>query len=456
MALLQPTKAIYHHPLDSKTETTIPQDWTGTVSFSAAKVSSGLIGSSDTSSPLTTGAEAEFLSVSIGDGSRSVAEVGINDTQFVVIYRDSTDGFNGNAKVGTVSGTSIAYGAEVEFRPAGAVNDLAIAKLDSTHVVVCYRDGGDGENGTAKIGVVTGTSISFGAEEEFRVGVPDAISVAALTTTKFVVVYRDNSDALHGTAKVGTVSGGTTIAFGAESEFRAAAVGGTVTNVDVTSISATQVVVVYQDDTDADHGTAKVGTVSGTDIVFGVESEFLTANAGNGNTMSVTTLDSTHIVVAYRNQDDSFRGKARVGTVTGTTISFGTEAEFNGAIGGTNDIGTSACAISSTQFILAYRDSTDSQHGNAKVGTVSGTSITFGVETTWNSGVTGVTQISLAKITSSLVTVVYQDDNDGKHGTAQTLSFLIAATLTGTGASYPTTVGSSKLAYTGWLKNPSA
>ena len=270
------------------------------------------------------------------------------------------------------------------------------------------------------------------------------------------MVYRDNVDGFHGTAKVGTVSGGTTIAFGSESEFRAAVVGGVVTNVDVTSVSTTQVVVVYQDDADSDHGTAKVGTVSGTDIVFGVESEFLTANAGDGNTMSVTTLDPTHIVVAYRDQDDSFRGKAKVGTVSGTTIAFGAEAEFNGANGGTNDIGTSACAISSTQFIIAYRDSTDSQHGNAKVGTVSGTNITFSVETTWNSGTTRVTQISLAEITSSLVTVVYQDDNDGKHGTAQTLSFTINATLTGTGASYPTTVGSAKLAYAGWLKNPSA
>lgn len=456
MALLQATKAIYHHPLNNKTETTVPQDWAGTVSFSAAKVSSGLIGGSDTSSPLTTGAEAEFLGVSIGDGSRSVAAVGIGDTRFVVVYRDSTDGFNGNAKVGTISGTSIAYGTEVEFRPGGAVNDLAISKLDSTHVVVCYRDSGDTNNGKAKIGIISGTSISFGAETEFQSGITDAISVADLTATKFVVVYRDNSDGLHGKANIGTVSGGTTISFGSETEFRAAAIGGTVTNVDVASISTTQVVVVYQDDTDGDHGTAKVGTVSGTDIVFGVESEFLTANAGNGNTMSVTTLDSTHIVVAYRNQDDSFRGKAKVGTVSGTTITFGTEAEFNGAIGGTNDIGTSACAISSAQFMIAYRDSTDSQHGNAKVGTVSGTDITFGVETTWNSGVTGVTQISLAKITSSLVTVVYQDDNDGKHGTAQTLSFLNAATLTGTGASYPATVGSSKLAYTGWLKNPSA
>ena len=66
----------------------------------------------------------------------------------------------------------------------------------------------------------------------------------------------------------------------------------------VTSIDSTHVVVAYQDYGNSNFGTAIVGTISSGDtITFGSEVVFNSATSGY---ISVTTLDSTHVVaVSY-------------------------------------------------------------------------------------------------------------------------------------------------------------
>ena len=67
---------------------------------------------------------------------------------------------------------------------------------------------------------------------------------------------------------------------------------------------------------------------SGVDVPlsFGSESEFL--SSGNASSNDVTVLDSSGVVVAYWDADDDDRGKAKVGTVSGTSITFGDSVEF--------------------------------------------------------------------------------------------------------------------------------
>ena len=39
--------------------------------------------------------------------------------------------------------------------------------------------------------------------------------------------------------------------------------------------------------------------------------------------------DSQKVILAYRDGSDSFKGKARVGTISGTSISFGSESVYD-------------------------------------------------------------------------------------------------------------------------------
>ena len=130
------------------------------------------------------------------------------------------------------------------------------------------------------------------------------------------------------------------------------------------SIGAGKAVVVTSD--------GKAGIVTGTNIGFGDKNVFSTA----GSTWGYVAYDTTNnrVVVAWRDQGAG-KGYARVGTVTGTSISWGTAVEFINS----NPYYTNAIFNANTgKIVIVYSDSGDSSHGKCILGTVSGTSISFG------------------------------------------------------------------------------
>jgi len=201
--------------------------------------------------------------------------------------------------------------------------------------------------------------IYFGNESEFvSSGIASHISSDTIDLTKFVVTYQDKADSDHGTARIGTISG-TNIAFHTESEF--ASDNATQYNC-VNVLSGSKFVVSYWDSNDSGHGTSRIGTVSGTDITFGVESEFL--NSGAATEICSDVISENKFVVVYRD-GQADRGTAKIGTVSGTTIAFGTKSEFLSS-GTANYI--SIAPINVSNFIVAYQDDADSGHGTARLG----------------------------------------------------------------------------------------
>ena len=198
----------------------------------------------------------------------------------------------------------------------------------------------------------------------------NAYSASAIydpTNNKVVIAYRDYTS--HGTAVVGTVSG-TSISFGTPVEFDSA---------NTSEISATydssngKVVIAYQSPGDNYKGRAVVGTVSGTSISFGSPQQF-----ENGITLEISaTYDSSNgkVVIAYRDQGNSNRGTAVVATVSGNSISFGSPVVYH-----YNTVNHVSATYDSTnnKVVIAYQDEANSDYGTAIVGTVSGTSISFG------------------------------------------------------------------------------
>jgi len=360
---------------------------------------------------ITFGTEAEFRP---GGSAISISVAVLGADKFVVAFRDLSDSGHGKAKVGTVSGSTIAFGAETVFHSASAIYFLSAAALSATQFVVAYRDAD--YNCRAKIGTVSGTDITFGTASLLTSLGTTAISVAALSSSKFVVAYEGTSN--NGTANVGTVSG-TAIVFGAATEFQTGGTNGFF----AAALSDSQFVVAYSDAGDSSHGTAKMGTISGTSITFGAETEFLAANGAY--VISAAALSSTKFVVVYNDGTDSYHGTAKVGTVSGTSITFGAEAEFL-AVNGVTYV--SIAALGDSKFIVTYTDGSDADHGTAKVGTVSGTSITFGAEAEFLAA-NGATWVFVAALSSTNFVVAYQDNSDSGHGTAKIGSLPTAWTV---------------------------
>ena len=101
------------------------------------------------------------------------------------------------------------------------------------------------------------------------------------------------------------------------------------TLVSVSSINSTHFVVAYRDSGNSNKGTSIIGTISNDDeISFGSEYIF---NDGLSTGISVLSLNSTHFVVTYEDGGNSDKGTSIIGTISGSTISFGSEYIFNNA-----------------------------------------------------------------------------------------------------------------------------
>lgn len=366
----------------------------------------GMSGGAVSGSPQSVGSAVVFESA---EADQMSAVYDTNSQKVVIAYRDRGNSNYGTAIVGTVSGTSISFGTAVVFESASSYDFAVTYDTNSQKIVVAYTDGGNSSYGTAIVGTVSGTSISFGSAAVFKTA---NASGKAMTydsnLQKIVVAYRDLGNSDQGSCNVGTVSG-TSISFGSDVVFEAAS-----TN----EISATfdsnsnKVVISYSDEGNSNYGTAIVGTVSGTSISFGTAVVFEAATATQMS--SAFDSSSNKVVVAYKDAGNSFFGTAIVGTVSGTSISFGTAAVFQES--NTNDI-SAVFDPSTNKVVIAYQDGGDSDFGKVIEGTVSGTSVSFGSALTFESSKSE--WISAAYDTASQKTVIaYQDDANSQYGNA--------------------------------------
>jgi len=332
-----------------------------------------------------------------------------NSNKVVITYKDVGNSNYGACVVGTVSGTSISFGTPVVFESANCTATSATFDSNSNKVVIAYTDGGNSSYGTAIVGTVSGTSISFGTPAVFEsagIGYPN--STFDSNSNKVVIAYRDNGNSSFGTAIVGTVSG-TSISFGAAAVFESS---------NSVYISSTfdslnnKVVISYNDYSNSQNGTAVVGTVSGTSISFGTPVVF----EGATTTYTAATFDnnSNKVVIAYTDGGNSSHGTAIVGTVSGTSISFGTPVVFEGASTLWSSI---AFDSSAGKVVIAYRDTANSGKGTLVSGTVSGTGISFQSPAVFESG--SVQWIATAfDSNANKVVISYRDDGNSNYGTS--------------------------------------
>ena len=300
----------------------------------------------------------------------------------VIAFSDGTDGQKGKAIVGTVdaANNSISFGSEVVFQNSEITGDQMDCVFDSNanKVVIFYTDTNnpstDDRTGTAIVGTVSGTSISFGTKAAFESGNTQYIAATFDSNlNKVVVAYRDTAHSARGKAIVGTVSG-TDITFGSEADFSTAN--------EVEYISATfdsnsnKVVISWSDKgNNSNAGTAIVGTVSGTSISFGSAVVF---EAPITKDIS-STFDTVNnkVIITYKDQGNSSYGTAIVGTVSGTSISFGTAVVFASA---ETEYTSVIYDANAEKILILFKDGANSNRPTIIVGTVSGTSISFGTE----------------------------------------------------------------------------
>jgi hypothetical protein len=260
----------------------------------------------------------------------------------------------------------------------------------------------------------TGTAVSFGNQPEFSSSAQ--LSAAYDTAQGKIVLVSSGFTSRYGTAIVGTVSG-TSISFG--------------TPVTFASVSTYGLKIIYEPDSgkmvvlsgEGNNGKAYVGTVSGTSISFGSPTTY---DANLSGVPCACIGASNKIFIAYnRNSAGNQTGNAIIGTISGTSISFGSSAIFSPA----NDDGVDfvSCDYNPVQnrHLITYQDDFYSDYGTAIVATVSGTSISFGTKTVFHTSAVTGTEVMYHPPSQKMLIVYYQSTLYAK-----------AATISGTSVSF--------------------
>ena len=315
-----------------------------------------------------------------GNDQYGVSTYDSSGNKIVIAYSDQNNSNYLTANVGEVSGSTISFPSSpvvVDSAwgiPRGITYDTANSK-----VVVCYtRDAGGVAYGAARVGTITGTTSSWGSSTDFNSFVTNKANITYDSfNQKVVVVYEDTNNSNYGTAKVGTVTG-TSISFGGSTVFRTVAVNYLEAVFDPDN---NVVVVVFQDDGGSDYGIAIAGTVSGTSISFPGSAVTFSSVYSQDFGVAYDTSNQ-RLVIAYYAYTGLTKGHAVVGSISGTTITFGSVVEF---LNGRAFYNRAAYDSTLNQVVLAYKDFTNSSYGSAVVGTVDDLTISFGSSSAFSS-----------------------------------------------------------------------
>jgi hypothetical protein len=332
-----------------------------------------------------------------------------NSNKVVIGYKDKGNSNYGTAVVGTVSGTSISFGTPVVFHSGGDTKYISPTfDTSNNKIVIAFMDNGLSIEARAIVGTVSGTSISFGSSVAFTSATAEYFSaVFDSSNNKVVICFRDADNSDNGMAIVGTVSG-TSISFGSVATFNASNSIYVQAAFDSTN---NKVIAVCRDAGDSGKGKAAIGTVSGTSISFGTAVEFF---SGSANYCSVAYDTNAQKAVVTFNDNSNNYGKAVVGTVSGTSISFGSVVTFASA---STLYGRIVYDPVAKRVVIAYADGGNSDKGTLIVGTVSGTSISFASEVVFEEGISPDISITYDS-NSEKVVIAYRDQSNSDYGTA--------------------------------------
>ena len=291
------------------------------------------------------------------------------DAQKIIISYRASSGY-GTAIVGTVSGTSISFGSPVVFFSGSTSFTTTTYDPSTQKVVIGYHNASNGY-AYAIVGTISGSSISFGSASNITTDYGYQLSSTYDTNAqKVVIAFTNATSSDFGKAVVCTISG-TSISFGAATTFN----NYTETKSIIYDAAAQKVVIFYTNSGSSNYGTAIVGTVSGTSISFGTPVVF--QSSGVDYTSGSYDPNSQKVIVGYK-RTNLGGAAAVVGTVSSTSISFGTPVVFETK---NVDYISNTYDLSAQKVVISFRDeygTSTSEYGYTIVGTVSGTSISFG------------------------------------------------------------------------------
>jgi hypothetical protein len=362
---------------------------------------------------ITAGTFVDLLQGSLTFGSKSVLSSGdqfsadysvasIGNNKIFVAFRDSSNGYRGTGIVGTISGTSISWGSKFIYQNTNTSNPQVV-DLGNDKVFIAYFEGGN-SYGYGIVGTISGTSISYGTRTTFQNDTSNTnfINLIKLSDSTVFITYSAGSSTALGYSRIATISGtSATYADQYQHSFNRTEY------VTATKLSPTSIFIAHRNS--SNNGISKIATISGTVISYGPDSNYL---SGTIFYQSCVAVNATTVVIGYQNNSNSNHGNTKVGTISGTTITWGSQLTFNS--GNTEYIDMQL--FGTDKIIYVYTDQGNASKGTVVIGTISGTNITFGSEILFNNATSLYNTLFI--LPNSQLLITFMDGGSSNNGTA--------------------------------------
>ena len=344
------------------------------------------------------GAESVFNSAA----TTSCKALALDSTRFIVTFINASD--RGKAIVGTVSGSTIAWGSISADFEAVATTALTSCKIGTDKVLAAYRDGNNSKGRCVVLSISTAT-ITVNSPADFTTEEPSNNAIDVLENDKAIITYQA---ATKGRTKIITVSTTTPTPYPAAgtagTEFNAAAT----SYISVSALSATEAIVAYQDGGNSNFGTSQILSISGTTITPGTEYVFVEANPTNY--ISICAMSSSTAVISYINGATTGYADCVLATnssgLTYSTVASTSKTAYY----------TSVAKVNDTHFLLGISGHTASV-GNSYLGTIGSGTLALATASVFNSGA-AANYVSVCYLGLNKSAICYSDGGNSSHGTA--------------------------------------
>ncbi len=420
MAMLQDTKVVFYHPLDTRDESVSGATWDGTAKFLPGRVALALTGAE----ALAFGAETQLDVVRVLSDPPVMAALGGGRVAVVYLAEPNAAWL----RIGQTSAGIVIWGVGVQLA-SGFADRVALAATSSGVVIVSHHRTIDSSSSVSVFDLV-GTDATL-RESSSIPGTVD--SLATLSPNAFAVSFIDG---VGGFGAVGTLSGG--LAFGPSVGYVTGAVAGSF----VLSMSSGAVLQFYEDSVNSIK--VRPGAISGAPLrpTWGPA---VTVAIGQGSPrFSGAALTTSSFAVAYV---DSAGARVASGMFGGGVVTVGPPVlgTFPGPV--------SVAAIAPALVAMMYRvPTTPDDRGVSVVAIVSGLSIVLGAETQFSVPSGSMKFPGLAADANQVFTA-YGEGIVGKSrvGGLSSASGMFAPS----GVLNPSAVGAGRVVFLSWIRNPS-
>ena len=267
------------------------------------------------------------------DYGRNKVACRLTDTKVFLLYTkySSNSNYPLYAVILTINNGVITVGSSVTIGTGYCGRNISAVTLSETSVAVAY-----GYSSTlylrACVCTINGTSISTGGSYTVHSGEhsSSSLSMCLVTSGKICILYRYNDDVTNEDvttyyiySKIGTISG-TTILFGTQATlYSSEYVASSNASYGTAVVAVTDDKVMYLYHNPANYTTGlfgRIGTISNKSITLGTQTTISSTSYLYGNANAIT-LTNGSIVITHRHSGNMY---ATACTVSGTTISKGT------------------------------------------------------------------------------------------------------------------------------------